>query len=110
MNETIGLLILTAFLITLREGFKFRDEVYPSKTMSFVWHLVGGFTRFFIFCVLYRLGANVFTLIVSVIIMWPLYDIACNIGLKKKWNYVGNTAWIDKAKRYLITRWIWLTK
>jgi hypothetical protein len=110
MNETIGILILIAFLITIREGFKFRDQIYPSKTMSFIWHTFGWLTRFFLFGVLFRLGASTFTLIVSVIIMWPLYDIACNLGLKKKWNYVGNTAWMDKAKRYIITRWIWLTK
>jgi len=97
-------------LIALREGFQLNDKIQPDKWISTLWHGFGWLIRFFLFGVLYRLDANTFTLIAYIIIAWPVYNIACNIGLKQKWYYVGSTSFIDKALKALKIRWIWFVR
>jgi hypothetical protein len=90
MTENLMLLLLIALLITIREGFQQRDILVPDPAVSFAWHLYGWMIRFFVFSLLFRLGATFWMLVLSVFIMWPLYNIACNIGRKNKWYYLSD--------------------
>jgi hypothetical protein len=89
MTDNQYILLAIGFLIVIREGFQQRDRVDPNQSISALWHSYGFVIRFLVFGLLYRDGASWLTLTSSVILMWPLYNLACNIGGKKKWYYVS---------------------
>jgi hypothetical protein len=97
----IYLILIIAFLITIREGLQHRDRIIPSKTLSKCWHYVGGFMRISLFVLLYFVTHNWMILSACAIIMFPLYNIACSVGRKQKWWYVGNVALTDRMIRKL---------
>ena len=101
MTETQIILLLITVLTTLREGFQQRDRVEPSGSVRFVWHMYGWLIRFLVFALLYLAGSGWIILSASVFVMWPIYNVACNIGMKKKWYYLSDKG-IDKyIKRFL---------
>jgi len=90
MTDNQYIYLALAILIVIREGFQQRDRVEPNPSMSTLWHTYGWVMRFLVFGLLYRSDATLLTLIASVVIMFPLYNISCNIGAKKKWYYLSN--------------------
>lgn len=42
----------------------------------------------------YRFG---FFFVILSLIQWFVFDIALNVFLSKRWDYIGRTAWIDKV-------------
>lgn len=94
----IILLIIITLLITLREGFQQADSLKHSEHLSKIWHILGFLIRSLLFTLFYIIGTHWLILATSVLIMWPLYNIACNIGRKQKWYYLSNSG-IDKILR-----------
>lgn len=90
MIDNMYILFFVMLLITLREGFQQADWFKHNPSYSTIWHTLGLLMRFMVFGLLYREGANTIELIISVVIMWPMYNIACNIGRNKKWYYLSN--------------------
>jgi len=86
-NQYIALFL--ALLIVFREGFQQADWKKPNPSYSDIWHLLGWVMRFIVFGILFRAGANWIVLSVSVVMMWPIYNIAINIGRGNKWYYVS---------------------
>lgn len=76
-------------LIIFREGFQLADKIKPSKKLSSIWHGVGFTIRGLIFTWLYLIKVEWYILTASIILMWPIYNIACSIGLGHKWYYVS---------------------
>lgn len=88
-------------MIVLREGYQQRDDVAPSKKLSKIWHTIGWVKRVLVFVLLYLLNANWILLTIAGVSMWILYNIACNIGRKQKWYYVGKSG-IDGIIRRIL--------
>ncbi len=91
------LLILFAIvlLIVLREGYQQADSKEPSEQLSKIWHTLGGFMRAFIVVLFYLLNAHLYILIAIVFLLWPVYNIACNLGRKQHPLYLSDRG-IDK--------------
>lgn len=90
MIKPQALLLLIAGLIALRESIQERARVSFSSTISTAWHLCGWLIRFFVFALLFLVNSPIWLLVVSVVLMWPVYNIGCNIGAKKKWYYLSD--------------------
>lgn len=89
------LIFAIAFLIVFREGYQQADNVRHSKRLSAIWHGLGFLMRLFVFALIYLSGANVYLLIAAGLLMWPVYNIACNISRGQHWFYLSNHG-IDK--------------
>jgi len=89
MTDNQYLILFLSLLIVIREGFQQADWKKHNPAYSDIWHLLGWVMRFIAFALLYRFGASWITLIISVVIMWPVYNIACNIGRGNKWYYLS---------------------
>ena len=90
MTDNQYIYFAIAVLIVVREGFQQRDRVDPNQSISALWHSYGFIMRFLVFGLLYRTGADWIVLTASVVLMWPLYNVSCNLGGKKKWYYVSD--------------------
>lgn len=104
MNTTIIIIvtaIIISLLITAREGYQQRDRVEPKQKYSKIWHQLGFFIRFLLTGITFVLTLNWYLTSLMVIIFWPLYNIACNIGAKKKWYYLSDKG-IDGMIRKLL--------
>ncbi len=103
-TDNIYLIFAVAILIVIREGFQQRDRVEPKKFYSDMWHLQGLVIRLLIFGLVYRLAPESYKIILSVItavLFWPVYNISCNIGMRRKWYYLSNKG-IDKVIRKVL--------
>lgn len=89
-TDNLYLLLLVCLLITVREGFQQRDRVEPENGYSKAWHWFGFLMRFLVFALVFRLGQSWIYNSIAIVILWPLYNIACNIGMKQKWYYLSN--------------------
>jgi len=89
MTDNQYIYFALALLIVIRESFQERTRVKPNPGISDLWHAYGWLMRFLLFGLLYRSGATWLMLSASVIIMWPLYNIGCNIGAGRRWYYVS---------------------
>ena len=87
MTEQLIALYVLMLFFDYREGFILRSGKYKADALSFAWHAVGWFNRLFIFIiVMFVTDRNISHSVAAVIILWPLFNIACNIGLNKaKW-------------------------
>ncbi len=91
----------TIIMLILREGFQQRDSIIPNKKIKAIWHGLGWVIRFNLLFLLYILKIDIWFLILAIILMWPVYNIACNIGRKQKWYYVGKNG-IDGIIRKIL--------
>lgn len=89
MTDNQYILFFLIFLIVAREGFQQADCKKHNPAYSDIWHILGFMMRFIIFGVLFQVGAKTWALALSVILMWPVYNIVINIGRGNKWFYVS---------------------
>jgi len=89
MTDSQYIIFFLIFLIVAREGFQQADWKKHNPAYSDIWHVLGWVMRFIAFAMLYRTDANWIMLAVSVILMWPIYNIFINIGRGNKWYYVS---------------------
>ncbi len=88
-------------MIILREGFQQRDNIAHTKKLSKIWHAIGFAMRALVFVLLYLMGTGWLLLVVAGVLMWIVYNIACNIGRKQKWYYVSKSG-IDGIIRKIL--------
>ena len=106
-NETLIALYVLMLFFDYREGFILRSGKYEAGALSFAWHAVGWFNRLFIFImVMIITDRDMFHAVMAVIILWPLFNVACNIGLNKPkwwrfWDF-GTTQMMSGAIKELI--------
>ena len=99
MDNIIYILFLIALLVTIREGLQQRDRVQPGKGVSKLWHFTGFLIRLSIFAVMVFLRAPVFLLLITALVIWPLYNIACNLGARQPWYYLSDKGTDGVIKR-----------
>jgi hypothetical protein len=94
MMETIVIIsyILSALAICVREGIHNKDLANVSFPLRSKWKQVGVVIRAGITLTAYP---DITLMLILAIILWIGYDIACAIGLKKPWWYIGTTSKID---------------
>lgn len=109
-NETLIALYVLMLFFDYLEGFILRSGKYEADALSFAWHAVGWFNRLFIFImVIIITDSNIYHAVAAVIILWPLFNVACNIGLNKAkwwrfWDF-GTTQMMSGMIKDLLT-WI----
>ena len=101
MTDNQYLLFFLIFLIIAREGFQQADWKKYNPAYSDIWHILGWVMRFIAFGMLYRTGANWILLFISVLLMWPIYNIVINIGRGNKWYYLSDKG-IDGILRKIL--------
>lgn len=89
MEETRDMLFFLIAMLVLREAFQQADFKKHNPAYSDIWHILGFMMRFIIFGVLFQVGAKTWVLALSVLLMWPAYNVAINIGRGNKWYYVS---------------------
>ena len=99
--KIISIVIVIAMLLAVREGFSLRDRIDPGKGYSKAWHWFGFLIRLLLAGIMFQATFNWWLTGIVVVIIWPVYNIACNIGLKKKWYYLSNKG-IDGVIRKLL--------
>jgi fatty-acid desaturase len=94
---------LSAFLLA-REIFQLRDKTEPNKGYSKAWHAMGWFMRLLVVGLIFQATFNWLLTTLMIIILWPVYNISCNIGLKRKWYYVSNSGidWVIRKIFFFI--------
>lgn len=101
MTDNQYLLIFMALLIVCREAYQQADWKKHNPSYSDIWHVLGWLMRFITFGLLYRAGANWIILSVSIVLLWPVYNIAINIGRGNKWYYLSDKG-IDGILRKIL--------
>jgi len=91
--ELISLIFIIAIAVVLREGVQERYRISPYNKWSELWHRIGLVVRMFlVFVIGYLTKQSLLMQIIlcslATIILWPLYNISCNIGAKKNWKYL----------------------
>ena len=91
----LSILFSIALLIVMREGYQQADSKEPSEQLSDVWHTLGWFMRALVILSMYLLDADLYLLIAAGLVMWPIYNVACNLGRKQHPLYLSDHG-IDK--------------
>jgi len=105
-DKILQMAIVAGVLIVLRESFKRRDEVKPSKAVSNWWHIYGWFMRLFVIGIVYQVSHNWWYVLFMVVLLFPIYNIGCAIGGKQKWYYLSGKG-IDGL---LLDIWMFIKK
>ena len=100
-QKIISMVIVIALLLAVREGFSLRDKIEPDKGFSKAWHWFGFLIRLLLAGIMFQASFNWFLTGIVIVILWPVYNIASNIGLKQKWYYLSNKG-IDGILRKLL--------
>ena len=91
MEKIPSIILVVALFLIAREGFQQRDRVDPSNPVSKTWHAFGWFMRLLITGVAYQSTGSYLYVLLFVVLFWPVYNISCNIGAKRKWYYVSKS-------------------
>lgn len=90
-EKIISLIIALAVFLIVREGFQMRDKTEPENGYSRAWHWFGFLMRLMVAGIMFQISGSWLLTGLIAFILWPVYNIACNIGLKKKWYYLSNS-------------------
>lgn len=99
------LIILFTLSVSLSECFRFMErrkqqgqdvwKFVEQVNLNQLWHFFkGGYQLCFFGLVAYL---DLKTAMVGSVVFWIFHDISTNIGLGVKWNYLGTTAFLDRA-------------
>lgn len=97
-EKIISLIIALAVFLIVREGFQLRDKVEPENGYSRAWHWFGFLMRLMIAGIMFQVSGSWLLTVLVIVILWPVYNISCNIGMKKKWHYLSKSG-IDLVLR-----------
>lgn len=90
-QKIISLIIVVALFIVVREGFQQRDRVEPENGYSKAWHWFGFLIRLMVAGIMFQSSKDWLLTGLTIFILWPVYNIACNIGAKQKWYYLSKS-------------------
>ena len=100
-QKIISIVIVIAILLAVREGFSLRDRIDPGKGYSKAWHWFGFLIRLLLTVIMFQASFDWLLTGIVIVILWPVYNIACNIGLKQKWYYKSKSG-IDGVIRKML--------
>ena len=100
-QKIISLVLALALFLVVREGFQMRDRIDWNKSLSKAWHWFGFLMRLMVVGIMYLVSRNWWLTLLVAFMLSVLYNIACNIGLKRKWYYVSKSG-IDGLIRKIL--------
>ena len=110
LYQIIGAVFILMLFILFREGFNMRERITPDVDYAEGWHKIGWWLRAMVFIIVQLITKEIGVReqiiygLATLITLWPLYNLACNIGLRRKWYYVGKKGidWVIRKIFYKV--------